>query len=110
VSGKRDHPEKVCPVLARQALAETDQRTHVWTHYILAHYHSTGNLAPGCDARDLYAWLETNEATALAAITHQPDTTRAPHGARRRAAPDAEATLAGDVHPAQPALFGVKEG
>ena len=109
MSGKKDHPEKVFPVLARQALAETDQRTHVWTHYILAHYHSTGNLAPGCDARDLYAWLETNEATALAAITRQ-SSDGAPRGARRRAAPAAQATLAGDVQPAQPALFGVKEG
>jgi hypothetical protein len=66
---KKDHPEKVIPTLARAALGDTDQRGAVWTHYILRHYRATGNLAPGCDARDLYAWLEANEPERLAAIT-----------------------------------------
>ena len=52
------HPERVIPALAQKALEETDQRAALYTHYIILHYRATGNLAPGCDARDLYAWLE----------------------------------------------------
>ncbi len=63
------HPERVHPEIARQALAQASQRTHIWTEYILLHFHSTGNLAPGCDYRDLLAWLEQNEPQSLAAIT-----------------------------------------
>ena len=63
------HPERVDPELARRAVGQATQRTHCYTQYIMLHYRATGNLAPGCDARDLYAWLEQNEPERLAAIT-----------------------------------------
>lgn len=69
MSKRNDRPEKVIPELARLAVRDTDQRTCVWTQYILRHYRTTGNPAPGCDARDLYAWLEANEPERLATIT-----------------------------------------
>lgn len=56
----KPNPGKVDAELAMMALRETKQRTHFWTQYILAHYHSTGDLAPGCDYRDLTAWCEQN--------------------------------------------------
>ncbi len=65
----KSHPERVHPEIARQALSVATQRTHVFTEYILLHFRSTGKLAPGCDARDLLAWLEQNEAQALALKT-----------------------------------------
>ncbi len=63
------HPERVHPEMARQAINQATQRSHAWTEYILLHFRSTGKLAPGCDARDLLAWLEQNEAQALALKT-----------------------------------------
>ena len=66
---KKAHPECVHPGLARKAVGRATHRTHVYSEYIILHYQSTGNLAPGCDARDLYAWLEANAADELAAIT-----------------------------------------
>ena len=55
----KGHPDKVEPSLARAAIQDAkEQRTTIWTHYILRHYRTTGNLAPGCDARDLFAWLD----------------------------------------------------
>ncbi len=63
------HPERVIPECARLALGNANQRTHVWTEYIILHFRGTGDLAPGCDARDLLAWLEANEPQRLAAIT-----------------------------------------
>ena len=65
----KPRPERVIPELARKALAEAKQRTHIWTHYILLHYRATDDLAPGCDYRDLLAWLEANELEGLAAKT-----------------------------------------
>ncbi len=65
----KDHPERVHPEIARQALERAEMRTHIYTEYIILHFRSTGKLAPGCDARDLYAWLEENEAQALALKT-----------------------------------------
>ena len=65
----KDHPERVHPEIAWQALSVATQRTHIWTEYILLHFRSTGNLAPGCDLRDLLAWLEQNEPEKLAAKT-----------------------------------------
>ena len=66
---KRGHPECVIPALARMAMGDTDQRGAIYSHYIIRHYRSTGNLAPGCDARDLYAWMEQNESARLAEMT-----------------------------------------
>jgi hypothetical protein len=61
--------DRVHPTFARLAVFGTDQRGKVWTQYILLHYRATGKLAPGCDAADMYAWLEQNEPERLAAIT-----------------------------------------
>jgi len=67
----RAHPELVIPELARQAMKGCKVRMHVYSQYIMAHYRATGNLAPGCDARDLYAWLEQNMNDELEAITRR---------------------------------------
>ena len=63
------HPERVDERLARAAMRATDDRGKLYTQYILAHYRVTGSLAPGCDAKDLYAWYEVNMADELAART-----------------------------------------
>ena len=63
------HPERVIPELAQLAMADCKVRTEAYTHYILRHYRATGDLAPGCDARDLIAWLEQNMTAELAAKT-----------------------------------------
>jgi hypothetical protein len=81
MSKRKDHPEKVIPEIAVRAIADTDQRTAIWSHYIMRHYQVTGNLAPGCDARDLYAWLEANMPDELAART-QPVRTETTGGKR----------------------------
>ncbi len=65
----KEHPERVDPTLARRALAQSHQRTEVYSQYIALHFRSTGDLAPGCDARDLYAYLEQNHPQELTAIT-----------------------------------------
>lgn len=58
--------ERVKPALAREAYRiagttkirnELGRRQRAWSEYICLTYRSTGNLAPGCDAKDLYAWL-----------------------------------------------------
>ncbi len=61
---KKAHPERVHPRMALEALrrASGDRQT-AWTKYIIIHYNASGGLAPGCDARDLYAWLSVNAAT-----------------------------------------------
>jgi len=61
--------ERVIPDLARHAVYATNDRGKVWTEYIVSHFRSTGNLAPGCDLKDMMAWLEANEPERLAAIT-----------------------------------------
>jgi thermostable 8-oxoguanine DNA glycosylase len=63
------HLERVNPDLAISAMSGCTQRTHLYTEYILRHYRLTGQLAPDCDARDLYAWYEVNMPVQLAAIT-----------------------------------------
>ena len=55
---EKGHPERVDPTFALQAIREADSIGAAYTHYILAHYRATGDLAPGCDARDLYAWWD----------------------------------------------------
>lgn len=66
---KKAHPERVNPEIARLAIGRATMRTHCYTEYIILHYRATGNLAPGCDARDLYAWYELNMPAELAQIT-----------------------------------------
>ncbi len=68
---KKAHSEKVNPQLARIALMSASQRTHLWTEYILVHFRTTGDLAPGCDYRDLSAWCEQHMPMELAAITRK---------------------------------------
>ena len=63
------HPERVIPQLAQIAMTGCTQRTHLYTQYIIAHYRATGNLASGCDARDLICWYEENMPIELTAIT-----------------------------------------
>ena len=65
----KTHPERVIPYLAEHAMSETTQRPALFTHYIMAHFHATGNLAPGCDFKDLLAWYEQYMPVRLAAIT-----------------------------------------
>lgn len=57
----KGNPEKVNPVLALEAWkrAEGDRKS-VYSEYIRLHYQATGCLAPGCDNRDLQAWLDVN--------------------------------------------------
>ena len=72
----KSYPSRVNPDLAISAMAGCTQRTHLYTQYILAHYRLTSDLAPGCDARDLYAWYEANMPAELAAITMRPKSRR----------------------------------
>ncbi len=54
---RKGHADRVEPVYARQAIARATRRTHVWSEYIVVHFRSTGQLAPGCDYVDLYEWM-----------------------------------------------------
>ena len=59
MSKTKTHPERVDPVLARRALAEeAGDRQKAYSRYIVLHFRATGDLAPGCDNRDLQAWYE----------------------------------------------------
>ena len=69
-------PNKVNEVLARQVMSKATLVTHLYSDYIVATFRSTGNLAPGCDNRDLIAWYEQNMPTELAAITVRPKAKR----------------------------------
>ena len=60
---------KVEPTLARLAISKSKLRTETYSEYIIAHYRATGNLAPGCNAADLYTWYEQNMPEEIAAIT-----------------------------------------
>ena len=58
----KPRPERVIPSLARLAIKRArGDRTRVYSEYIRAHFQATGCLAPGCDARDLVAWIKENE-------------------------------------------------
>lgn len=58
---KKGNPEKVNPVLAREAWQRAKgERTKAYSEYIRLHYQATGSLAPGCDNRDLQAWIDDN--------------------------------------------------
>jgi hypothetical protein len=52
--------ERVIPQLAIKALERAKDCGSVFTEYILLHYRDTGNLAPGCDNKDLIAWYRVN--------------------------------------------------
>ena len=58
----KGNPEKVNPGVAMQAwkLANGD-RKNLYSHYIALHFRATGSLVPGCDNRDLQAWLDNHE-------------------------------------------------
>lgn len=59
---KKPQPQRVSPEIARQAIAAAAGDRHtVYTHYIVLSFRQTGSLAPGCDARDLLAWLDEHE-------------------------------------------------
>jgi len=60
---KKAHPEKVDPGIGRQAMKRAKDRQSSYSEYIRLHYQATGNLAPGCDARD---WLAKNSDVSLA--------------------------------------------
>jgi len=58
----KPRPERVIPSLARLAIERArGDRARVYSEYIRAHFQATGRLAPGCDARDLIAWIEEQE-------------------------------------------------
>ncbi len=75
----KPHSERVNGEIARFAIAEARQRTHIWTHYILRHFEITRDLAPGCDYKDLVAWLQANmpEEWAATARHYKSDTKHA---------------------------------
>jgi hypothetical protein len=53
-------PEKVKPYLAREALFLAKDTKSAWSEYIRQHYRHTGDLAPGCDAKDFFEWVKQN--------------------------------------------------
>ncbi len=53
--GRQPHPELVIEALLRKAMERAKDRQSAFSEYIRLHYQSTGNLAPGCDARDFFA-------------------------------------------------------
>jgi len=67
-------PERVHEILAKQIMGKATLRTHLYSDYIVTTFRTTGNLAPGCDNRDLIAWYEINMPVELAAITIRPKT------------------------------------
>ncbi|MEZ0396826.1 MAG: hypothetical protein ABWK53_10415 [Anaerolineales bacterium] len=57
MSGKL-HPERVIEPLVRKALETGKDRASLFSEYIKLHFRATGNLAPGCDAKDFYFVLD----------------------------------------------------
>ncbi len=60
-------PERVIPQLARTAQERAKDAQSAYSEYIRAHWQSTGNLAPGRDAKDLIAFYQANEPEKWAA-------------------------------------------
>jgi hypothetical protein len=58
MSGKKAHPERVIPQLLERAIETCKERNSLFSEYIVFHFRATGNLAPGCDARDFYVALD----------------------------------------------------
>lgn len=51
---------KVQPSIAKLALSRASgDKQRAWSEYIRAMYQSTGSLAPGCDAKDFYAYIDS---------------------------------------------------
>ena len=53
--GRKPHPELVIEAILRKAMERAKDRQSAFSEYIRLHYQATGNLAPGCDARDFFA-------------------------------------------------------
>lgn len=51
-------PDRVHPKCAVLAISKAKDDMHAWSEYVRIYFRSTGKLAPGCDARDFYAWWE----------------------------------------------------
>lgn len=54
----KPHPERVDPAIAARVCERAKSRQHAFSDYIVSHFRVTGDLAPGCDARDFYAWYD----------------------------------------------------
>ena len=54
----KPHPEKVNQALLDRAIATRKPRNALFSEYIRVHYIATGDIAPGCDAKDFYAALD----------------------------------------------------
>lgn len=51
---------KVQPSIAKLALERASgDKQKAWSEYIRAMYQATGSLAPRCDAKDFYAYLNS---------------------------------------------------
>lgn len=44
--------------LVERVLSYKKPRNTWYSDYIVLHYRATGNLAPGCDAKDFYAFVD----------------------------------------------------
>lgn len=53
-------PERVHPALAERVYQENGGkgRGSAFSDYIVLHFRVTGDLAPGCDAKDFLAWWD----------------------------------------------------
>lgn len=71
----KTHPERVIPRLALKALRRAGgDRKAAWSRYVQEHFQATGSVTPGCDARDLFAWLDEHTEQ-----TGSPDERADPH-------------------------------
>ena len=57
---EKPNPNKVIPVLAEQAIASAKSLQVCYSNYVIEHYRATGNLASGCDSKDLIEWINQN--------------------------------------------------
>ena len=51
---------KVNSGLAQRAVGYASSRQTVYSELIKLNYQATGRLAPGCDNKDLQAWIDLN--------------------------------------------------
>lgn len=52
---------RVIPALAREAYQRAKgEKQRAFSEYIRLMYRVTGRLAPGCDAKEFYAWVKQN--------------------------------------------------
>ncbi len=64
---RKPHPERAHPDLVALALERARDRGSAYSEYIRLHWQATGNLAPGCDARDFFAAYDALVAERQAA-------------------------------------------